>query len=119
MTTAVATKTYKTLNWQAVKKIADAMDVNFYSWSNNNRFGGGGYGLILGYHDKTEVQIYGYERAYGNNEYTKEKVHNLAKQNLLLKLELWALKNNVNYELVKVTRNGDTTITGFRIVEGN
>lgn len=114
----VETKTYKTFTWQAVKKMADAMGVEFYSHS--SRYIDRGLGLKLAYRDKTEIEIEGYERSYSTNEYTTRKLHDLARENFMLKLELWALKNGISYEFVETTNyTGKKYICGFRIVQGN
>jgi hypothetical protein len=114
----VETKTYKTFTWQAVKKMADAMDVKFYSHS--ARYENDGLGLKAGYSDKTEIRIAGYERAHSDNWYTNSRLNTLSKENFMLKLELWALKNGISYELFEERDFlGNKVLAGFRIVESN
>lgn len=118
MATATDTKTYKTFTWQAVKKMADAMGVQFYSHS--SRYTNDGLGLKLGYSDKTEIRIAGYERAQSDNWYTSSRLKTLSNENFMLKLELWALKNGITYEMFEERDfAGKKVVAGFRIVEAN
>lgn len=116
MTTAtVETKTYKTFTWQAVKKMADAMGVQFYSHSSH--YIDKGLGLKLGYYDKKLIHIEGYERTHGDNEYTRDRVRTLGYENFMLKLELWALKNGITYEIKEIKRSYGGVDLELRIVE--
>lgn len=97
MTTAIATKnetTYAEFSWQGVRKIAKEIGVPFYSDSTYGKTDG--LGLHADRFDKTRIQVTGYYRA-GDNEYTGRIIKNLDHQNFMLKLELWALKNNIQY----------------------
>lgn len=115
MATATETKTYKTFTWQAVKKMADAMGVEFYSHS--SRYRDKGEGLKLDYFNKTVIHIDGYERIHTDNEWTRKRFYAVAHQNFMLKLELWAIKNGVTYELKEIKRNYGATDYELRIVE--
>lgn len=116
MTTATAEKkTYKTLTWQAVKKMATEMGVEFYS--DSSRYKDKGLGLRLDGWDKTEIRFEGYERIYTDSDWTRRRFDAIAHENLLLKLELWAVKNGVTYELKEIKRNYGATDYELRIVE--
>lgn len=116
MTTAtVEKKTYKTLTWQAVKKMATEMGVEFYS--DSSRYKDKGLGLRLDGWDKTEIRFEGYERIYTDSDWTRRRFHAITQENLLLKLELWALKNGVTYELKIFERNYGAKDYQLRIVE--
>ena len=104
MATATATKTYKTFTWQAVKKMSQEMNVSFYS--DSSRSTDNGIGLRLDRWDKTEIIVEGWERIYTDNEWTRRRYHALMKENFKLKLEVWALKNHVQYEYVPGDKYG-------------
>lgn len=96
--TAVEAKTYKTFTWQAISKIADEIGVRFYSASTYSV--DKGIGLRAYRYDKSLIVIDGYERVYTTNEWTQRRFHTLVEENFKLKLELWALKNDVKIEFL-------------------
>lgn len=99
MTTATATATeYKTFTWQAVRKLAGEIGVPFYS--NSSYSISDGIGLKADRFSEDRIYVYGYERSYSDvNQFMSDRIQSLAKQNFMLKLELWALKNHVQFEI--------------------
>lgn len=99
MTVATEVKTeYKTFTWQGIRKLAGEIGVPFYS--NSSYSISNGIGLKADRFNEDRIYVYGYERSYSDvNQYMSDKIQNLAKQNFMLKLELWALKNNVQFEI--------------------
>lgn len=117
MTTAtLEKKTYKTFTWQAVKKIAEQMNVEFYSYSSYST--NNGLGLRLDSYDKTEIHVTGYERCHTDNDWTRRRFHTIAFENFQLKLELWAIKNGITYELKEIKGTFGSQYE-LRIVEAN
>ena len=110
MTTATM-QNYKSVTWQNIKKIADEMNVPFYKQT--ERYIDNGLGLAQSHMDDTKIIIRGYQRAHSNNEWTNNLVGRLSHENFMLKLELWAIKNNVKFEYVEAGQWKDAY---FRIV---
>tara|TARA_R110000822_G_scaffold74794_3_gene179652 strand:+ start:182 stop:559 length:378 start_codon:yes stop_codon:yes gene_type:complete len=94
------TEGFETFTWQAVQKMADQMGVRFYNEKTQYRYNG--YGIRAtssnrGFGDTTRIIIEANESPVKGNEFLNHRVRTLAFDNFLLKLELWALKNNVKY----------------------
>jgi hypothetical protein len=120
MVTTTENVKYKEFTWQAIKSLANKVGVNFYSSSTYSN--GNGFGLSNARFDSTKIIIEGYERAYGNNEYTTKRLNQVALQNLLLKFELYCLKNNIEYvyvPAVKYEHSFGHSDAYFLIKEGN
>lgn len=121
MTTATTTRNsnttgMKVMTWQAVQKIAQEMGVTFYN--EDNQYRRNGYGIKAtpknyGFGDLTRITIISDAPSVRLNDYINSAIYAIAKQNFMLKLELWALKNNVQY---KVTE--DSYRAYFQIIEG-
>lgn len=119
MTTATITRNstgYKVMKSQAVTKLAEELGVALYTES--TQYNRNGYGIRMtplnrGYGDQTKVIIEANFSVYGDNQYMRSQVGTMAKENFLLKLELWALKNNVQY--VVTDKQYDFY---FQIIEG-
>ena len=43
------------------------------------------------------IDVVGYTKTYGNNDYMNRKIYDFEIENFKLKFELWATKNNVSY----------------------
>ena len=119
MTTATITRNsigYKVMTWQSVEKLA--AEIGVVAYKESNQYSRNGYGIRItpknhGFGDQTQIIIEANEGYYGDNKYMSQRVGTLAKQNFMLKLELWALKNNVQY---KVTDERYSFY--FQIIEG-
>jgi hypothetical protein len=97
---------FETFTWQQVKKMADAIGVAFYTTETQYRHNG--YGIRAtnenhGFGDTTQIIVEANERAYSDNDYTNRRLYVLANENFKMKLELWALKNNVQYVYTEAT----------------
>jgi hypothetical protein len=108
---------FETFTWQQVKKMADAIGVTFYTTETQYR--SNGYGIRAtnenrGFGDTTKIIVEGNERAYGDNDYTNRRLYTLANENFKMKLQLWALKNNVEYVYTEATHSRDSY---FQIVK--
>lgn len=100
MTTATTTTTFKTMTWQAVEKMATEMGVTYYKESNQYRRNG--YGIKAtaknrGYNDQTRIEIIFDAPTTQNNDFLNSRIRRMATENFMMKLELWAIKNNVQY----------------------
>lgn len=85
--------------WQSVRKLANEIGVPFYSaqtYSKNN-----GIGLKWDRFTHDRIDVAGYLPTYGDNDYMRRTVSRLAKEKFMLQLELWALKNNMEFVYVK------------------
>jgi len=94
------TEGFETFTWQAVQKMAEQIGVSFYN--EKTQYRRNGYGLRAtnmnrGFGDTTRIIIEANESSIEGNDYANRRLHNLAYNNFMLKLELWALKNNVKY----------------------
>ena len=94
------TEGFETFTWQAVQKMADQIGVSFYN--EKTQYRRNGYGLRAtnmnrGFGDTTRIIIEANESVIEGNSYATNRMHNLAYNNFMLKLELWALKNNIKY----------------------
>lgn len=108
---------FETFTWQQVKKMADAIGVTFYTTETQYR--SNGYGIRAtnenrGFGDTTKIIVEGNERAYSDNDYTNRRLYTLANENFKMKLQLWALKNNVEYVYTEATDSRDSY---FQIVK--
>lgn len=91
---------FKVMTWQAIEKMAKEMGVTFYKESNQYRSNGFGIKATpknYGFGDQTKIEIIGDYYHNRDAEFLSNRVNRLAEQNFFLKLELWALKNNVEY----------------------
>lgn len=107
---------FKVMKSAAVEKLAKELGVSTYTESTQyNRYG---YGIRMtpknrGFGDQTQIIVEPNESIYGQNDYMNRRLGTLARENFMMKLELWALKNNVQY---KVT--GERYSFYFQIIEG-
>jgi len=85
---------YKEFNWQKVKKLADEIGVKFYSGSTT--YSSNGLGFRINNYDKTKINIEGYVKLY-NDVYEAQELRRVSKQLFWLKIELYFLKNNIQY----------------------
>lgn len=106
MTTATATKYRKFNHWAEVKKLAEEIGVSFYKQS--DRYNDNGIGFekpstrFANDESFDHILIVGYTRAYSNiNEYMAQTINKLSWENFELKVQLWAVKNNVKVEIEK------------------
>ncbi len=101
MTVATEVTTeYKTFTWQAVRKLAEEIGVPFYS--NSSFSTDKGIGLKADRYNPERINVVGWERSFSEiNEYMSHKIQRLSKENFMLKLQVWALTNNVKYEVVE------------------
>lgn len=100
--TVETTTEYVTFStWQSVRKLANEIGVPFYSSQTyrNDK----GVGLKWDRFSNNSVDVVGYVSTYGDNEYMRRTVSHLAHENFMLKLELWAAKNNMEFKYVKNT----------------
>lgn len=98
MTTAtVATIEYQEFTWQAIKALASKVGVPFHT-SNNYYTRGDGYGFSASRSDSSKIVVEGYVKTYGDNSYDNQKTRRLGLENFLLKVELYCLKNNLEWE---------------------
>lgn len=123
MTTATYTRNsnttgMKVMTWQAVEKMAKEMGVTYYTESDQYRRNG--YGIKAtpknhGFGDLTRIEII-YDAPTAPIEFTflNSRIGSMAKENFMLKLELWALKNNVQY----VVNTTDSYRAFIQIIEG-
>lgn len=107
---------FKVMKSAAVEKLANELGVTSYTES--TQYNRNGYGIRMtpknrGFGDQTQIIIEPNESVYGGNDYMNRRVGTLAKENFMMKLELWALKNNVQY---KVTQERYSFY--FQIIEG-
>ena len=98
--TAEATKEFKSFTWQALKKMTAEIGVEFYN--DQTQYHRNGYGLrVRGgrWGDDTKLIIEAnLNLAYRHDtRFTDHKIATLSQQNFLMKIELWALKNGVEY----------------------
>lgn len=98
--TVETTTEFQSFTWQALKKLTKEIGVEFYN--DQTQYDRNGYGLrVRGgrWGDDTKLIIEGnLNLAYRyDTRNTDTKIANLSKQNFLMKIELWALKNNVEY----------------------
>lgn len=110
MTTATieATKEFKSFTWQALKKLTQEIGVQFYN--EQTQYQRNGYGLRVRtgrWADDTKLII---ESNLGlayrhDTEWSDRRIAELSRQNFLMKIELWALKNNVEYVYTPATTN--------------
>lgn len=114
MTTATTTRNsntvgFKVMKWQAVEKMATEMGVTYYTESDRYRRNGYGIlatGLNRGFGDQTRIEIItDAPLAPREYEFINFRIGRMATENFMMKLELWALKNNIKY-LVTETRGG-------------
>jgi hypothetical protein len=96
-TTTIATIEYQEFTWQAIKALASKVGVPFHS-SNNYSVRGDGYGFSADRRNSSKIVIEGYVKTYGDNSYDKNKSRKLGLENFLLKVELYCLKNNLQFE---------------------
>jgi hypothetical protein len=110
---------FETFTWQQVKKMADAIGVTFYTTETQYRSNGFGIRATnenRGFGDTTKIIVEGNERSYSDNDYTNRRLYTLANENFKMKLELWALKNNVQYVYTQSTDSRDSY---FQIVKAS
>jgi hypothetical protein len=88
-------ETYKEFNWQKVKKLSDEIGVRFYSDSSYRS--GDGLGFKIDRWDKTKINIYGYVNVGDRNKWDGLNLIQVSKQLFWLKIELYFLKNNIQY----------------------
>lgn len=117
MTTATnTTKQYRKFNhWMEVKKIAEEIGVPYYKKESRYRDNGTGLEKPATYarFDDGEfdyIKVVGFERVAPDNQYMADRVRKLAWENFQMKVELWALKNNIQYELITDKNYGGTTL---------
>ena len=90
---------YQEFTWQAIKALADKIGVPFYARSDYRvRYG---YGFQANRHDLSKIEITGYQDSSGQNEFDTHIINRLAWKCFEQTLELYFLKNGINYELVK------------------
>lgn len=106
MTTSTITRNsnttgFKVMTWQTVQKMAQEMGVTYYTEADQYRRNG--YGIKAtaknrGFGDLTRIEIIT-DAPLAPREYTflNSRIGTMATENFLLKLELWALKNNIKY----------------------
>lgn len=112
MTTATieATKEFQSFTWQALKKMTKEIGVEFYN--TETQYQRNGYGLrVYGgrWGDDTKLIIEANLNLAWRHDtrWTDTKIAELSHQNFLMKIELWALKNNVEYVYTPATKNND------------
>jgi len=115
MTTATleATKEFQSFTWQALKKLTQEMGVRFYN--TETQYQRNGYGLrVCGgrWGDDTKLIIEANVNTLGRHDtwWADSQIGELSRQNFLMKVELWALKNNVKYVYTPATKNTDSYI---------
>lgn len=104
--TLETTKEFQSFTWQALKKLTEEIGVQFYN--EQTQYQRNGYGLrVRGgrWGDDTKLII---ESNLGlayrhDTEWSDRRIAELSRQNFLMKVELWALKNNVEYVYTPAT----------------
>mgnify|MGYP006269924203 FL=1 len=86
--------------WQSVRKLADEIGVKFYSAQSSSYDRGNGMGLQWNRLWNDRIDVTGCIRTYSNNDSLNRAFVRLEEENFKLKLQLWAIKNNVEYVLV-------------------
>ena len=112
MTTATveATKEFQSFTWQALKKLTQEMGVRFYNTETQYRRNGYGLRVCGGrWGDDTKLIIEANITTTGRGDtwWADSQIVELSRQNFLMKVELWALKNNVKYVYTPATKNTD------------
>jgi len=104
--TAEATKQYRNFHhWQEVKNLAEAIGVPYYRKDDRYRDNGIGFekpGTWSKYDGGvfTKIMIRGNVGiGWQQNDFVQRTIKDLALENLKLKIELWAVKNGVKYDL--------------------
>jgi len=110
---------YQEFTWQAIEKLAKAIDVRYYKekdrYSRNY-----GRGFTRSRNDKTLIQFAGGIDVYGNNDYTKNMALRYEREVFFLKIELYCLKNNLKYEFLSgrpISTYGEVVHVGMRIIK--
>lgn len=88
------------MTWQAIEKMAREIGVTYYKES--NQYSRNGYGIMAtgknyGFGDQTKIQIISDHFNNRDAQYLSDRANRFAHENFMLKLELWALKNNIKY----------------------
>jgi hypothetical protein len=99
---------FKVMKSQAVEKLAEQLGVQYYT--EKTQYNRNGYGIRMtplnrGFGDQTKIIIEANQGLYGDNTYMRTTVAKMAHENFLMKLELWALKNNVQYVVTNEDRH--------------
>jgi hypothetical protein len=122
--TAEVTKQYRNFHhWQEVKNLAEAVGVPYYRKDDRYRDNGIGFekpGTWAKYDGGVfnKIMIRGNANlGWNQNEIMRMRISSLVMENFKLKLELWAVKNNVNYELHLDDKNPWNSY--LQIVEAN
>jgi hypothetical protein len=110
MTTATTEKQdtaveYQEFTWQAIKALADKIGVHYYAQYDYMRHG---IGFKANRHDLSEIRITGYVSSSGKNQHDSDTIQRLSWKCFEQTLELYFLKNNIKYELVKPERHPRT-----------
>lgn len=110
------TKGFKVMKAAAVEKLASELGVA--SYTEKTQYNRNGYGIRMtpknrGFGDQTKILIEANISLYGDNDYMRNIAATMAKENFMMKLELWALKNNVEYVVVEQRYE-----SYFQIIEG-
>jgi hypothetical protein len=98
--TMKATKQFQSFTWQALKKLTKEIGVQFYN--KETQYHRNGYGLRVSggrWEDDTKLVIEPNLSLASRHDtqWLDMKIAELSHQNFLMKIELWALKNNVEY----------------------
>ena len=108
--TIKATKQFQSFTWQALKKLTQEMGVRFYN--TETQYQRNGYGLRVSggrWGDDTKLIIEANVSTLGRHDtwWADSQIRELSRQNFLMKVELWALKNNVEYVYTPATKSTD------------
>lgn len=102
-----ATKEFQSFSsWQSVRKLANEIGVKFYSAQSSAYDISNGMGLEWNRFWNDRIDVRGYTRTYGDNDYMRSTVYKFERENFELKIQLWAVKNNVEVVIVKDKHNG-------------
>lgn len=110
---------YQEFTWQAIEKLANAIDVRYYK-DKDRYMWNYGRGFTRSRSDKTLIQFAGGINVYGNNDYTKDMALRYHREAFFLKIELYCLKNNLKYEFVNAHPIGtynEVVHAGMRIIK--
>jgi hypothetical protein len=91
--------------WQAIKALASKIGVPYYAQNDYLR---SGIGFKANRRDLSEIRIVGYVDSSGKNEHDSSTIARLSWKCFEQTLELYFLKNNIKYELVKPGRHPNT-----------
>jgi hypothetical protein len=96
---------YQEFTWQAIKALADKIGVHYYAQYDYMR---SGIGFKANRRDLSQIRITGHVSSSGQNKHDSDTIQRLSWKCFEQTLELYFLKNNIKYELVKPERHPRT-----------